>query len=341
MNDKANILVVDAKMASRESLKTILTPCYNVYTAEGVTRAIEILDQTPIDLVTVDLNMHELPRIQFLEEVKRHDQDIETIIVTDNGSVGTTPEGSSSGALDYITKPFDANFVLSLVQRALERRKGKLKLKVLRSIFLANVSQDLRGPLSVVVGFVSLLLDQAFGKLTEEQQRALEKVHKSSEEVLALIDNMMLLTCLNTSDTPQIGDALHAEGVITDTTKRYENPMQEKETRISVKFPATGLPRQREPSKVTQISSRLANLTGLWKGKSRKTTAQTAPENLTVLVVKDDGSLRQKLTQYLRRHGYHISTAYSGNAALDMLATEEIRLVLLDLIPPRVDVLKI
>jgi CheY-like chemotaxis protein/HD-like signal output (HDOD) protein len=60
-------------------------------------------------------------------------------------------------------------------------------------------------------------------------------------------------------------------------------------------------------------------------------------KRLTILVVEDHGSLCEMLSLYLIRHGYHVRTADNGQAALNILAKEEIDLVLLDLMLPRMD----
>jgi CheY-like chemotaxis protein len=60
-------------------------------------------------------------------------------------------------------------------------------------------------------------------------------------------------------------------------------------------------------------------------------------KKLTILVVEDHGSLCDLLSLYLMRHGYHVRTADNGETALELLAKEEIHLVLLDLMLPRLD----
>ncbi len=45
----------------------------------------------------------------------------------------TAIEGLRLGSFDYITKPFDADHILSLVKRALEHRDAKMKLKEIKS----------------------------------------------------------------------------------------------------------------------------------------------------------------------------------------------------------------
>jgi len=60
-------------------------------------------------------------------------------------------------------------------------------------------------------------------------------------------------------------------------------------------------------------------------------------KKLTILVVEDHGSLCEMLTLYFMRYGYHVRTANDGESALDLLDSEEIHLVLLDLMLPRMD----
>jgi CheY-like chemotaxis protein/HD-like signal output (HDOD) protein len=64
---------------------------------------------------------------------------------------------------------------------------------------------------------------------------------------------------------------------------------------------------------------------------------RAAGKKLTILVVEDHGSLCDMLSLYFMRYGYHVRTANNGDTALQLLAKEEIHLVLLDLMLPRVD----
>ncbi len=72
MNNRATILVVDDEMGLRDSLRMILSPYYNVYTAERGEESLELLRQVPIDLVTVELKMPGLSGIAVLEKIKQH-----------------------------------------------------------------------------------------------------------------------------------------------------------------------------------------------------------------------------------------------------------------------------
>ena len=58
---------------------------------------------------------------------------------------------------------------------------------------------------------------------------------------------------------------------------------------------------------------------------------------LVLLVVEDHGSLCDMVSLFMMRHGYHVRTANNGETALEILCREEIHLVLLDLMLPKLD----
>jgi signal transduction histidine kinase len=234
---KPHILIVDDEIGPRESLRLILSPHYNVHVAEGGARAVQLLRQFPIDLVTLDLKMPGMTGINVLAHVKQHDPDIEAIIITGYGSLETAVEGLRLDAFDYIAKPFDVKQILNLVERGLERRRSRTRLKNVRSDFITNVSHELRTPLSVVVGFVHLLLNQVLGKLTPEQQKVLQTVYRNSEELLQLVENVLWLTTLNSGDAQEIIDEFDVRAILRDAGQRHEALMSDKKLSLTIDVP--------------------------------------------------------------------------------------------------------
>ncbi|MNH91001.1 Transcriptional regulatory protein WalR [compost metagenome] len=57
----------------------------------------------------------------------------------------------------------------------------------------------------------------------------------------------------------------------------------------------------------------------------------------TVLVVDDDSEIRDVIHIYLRNEGYHVIEAADGLAALDIIKTTSLQLVILDVMMPRMD----
>jgi CheY-like chemotaxis protein len=60
-------------------------------------------------------------------------------------------------------------------------------------------------------------------------------------------------------------------------------------------------------------------------------------KKLTILIVEDHGSLLEVLGLYFMRSGYHVRTAGDGETALEILSKEDVHLLVLDLMLPRLD----
>ncbi|MGH7927543.1 MAG: ATP-binding protein, partial [Candidatus Binatia bacterium] len=190
---------------------------------------------------------------------KQHDPDIEAIIITGFGSLDTAVEGLRLDAFDYIAKPFDVQQILSLVERGLERRRTRTRLKNVRSDFISNVSHELRTPLSVVVGFVHLLLNQVLGKLTQEQQKVLQTVYRNSEELLELIDNILWLTTLNSGDTEDVIDDFDVRNVIREATQRREAVIRDKKLTLEIEMPDTAVTIASDRLKLERVFQNIFN----------------------------------------------------------------------------------
>jgi signal transduction histidine kinase len=238
-DNRPHILIVDDEIGPRESLKMILNPFYNVHVAERGSQAVEMLQQYPVELVTLDLKMPGMTGIDVLEKVKQHDPDIEAIIITGYGSLHTAIEGLRLGAFDYIAKPFDVHHILSLVERGLERRRSRTRLKNVRADFISTVSHELRTPLSVIVGFVHLLLNQVIGTLTNEQQKVLATVYRNSEELLELVDNLLWMTSLNAGDVDDVTDQFDLRDVVREAIQRHQAQISDKKLALRNDMPDT------------------------------------------------------------------------------------------------------
>jgi len=64
----------------------------------------------------------------------------------------------------------------------------------LKSEFLATMSHELRTPINAVLGYNSLLRDGLFGKLTDRQQDALDRMRNAAEHLLSLINDVLDLS---------------------------------------------------------------------------------------------------------------------------------------------------
>jgi response regulator RpfG family c-di-GMP phosphodiesterase len=141
-----NILVVDDEIGPRESLRMILKPIYNVYAVESGYAAIQMIQETEMDVVTLDLKMPGLSGIDTLKEIRMVDPDVMAIIITGYGTLKTAIEAIRYGVFDYIPKPFNVPEILSIIDKSIQRRKLNLKVKEVLGSHLNESS--LKGPVS-------------------------------------------------------------------------------------------------------------------------------------------------------------------------------------------------
>jgi chemotaxis family two-component system sensor kinase Cph1 len=65
------------------------------------------------------------------------------------------------------------------------------ELERVKTSFLSAVSHELRTPLNFITGFASLLLDEGAGPNTREQSKYLERILMGSDQLLALVDDLL------------------------------------------------------------------------------------------------------------------------------------------------------
>src|SRR5678816_4395782 len=95
--------------------------------------ALELLKTREVDLVMLDQRMPGEPGIDVLPKVKAADPSTIVVLATAVHDLRTAVEALKRGAYDYITKPFDVDDILMLVERALEKRALEREVLALRS----------------------------------------------------------------------------------------------------------------------------------------------------------------------------------------------------------------
>jgi DNA-binding NtrC family response regulator len=116
---RPRILVVDDDAGVRYTLKEILesTDLEVAEAADGLA-ALDWLRREPADLVITDLLMPRLDGMGLLARLAELPGAPRAIVLTAHGSERHAVEAMKLGAYDYFAKPFDADLVLKVVERA-------------------------------------------------------------------------------------------------------------------------------------------------------------------------------------------------------------------------------
>jgi two-component system response regulator AtoC len=151
VSSRGTVLVVDDEHAVRASLSAILKASCHVLEARNGRQALEMLGAHPIDLVMLDQRMPGEQGLDVLVQIKSIDPTIVVVLATAVREVKTAVEALKRGAYDYITKPFEVDDIVLLVQRALEKRMLEREVLCLRSE-LARPGLDRDGASHGIIG---------------------------------------------------------------------------------------------------------------------------------------------------------------------------------------------
>lgn len=91
--------------------------------ADSGTRAIVQLANGSFDLVILDLGLPQMDGFDVLEKIRSGGDEIPVIILTARTSVEDTVQGLSSGAQDYMSKPFRVEELIARVKLRLKSRQ--------------------------------------------------------------------------------------------------------------------------------------------------------------------------------------------------------------------------
>lgn len=208
-DSKYTILLVDDTPANIDVLHGLLGKEYNLKAAISGLQAIAIasLDPAP-DLILLDVVMPEMSGYEVCKALKSSPktQRVPVIFVTASTDPESERLGLELGAVDFITKPYNAPIVLTRIasqismshyEQTLEVRNAELlKEKInaekstrAKSLFLANMSHEIRTPMNAILGFSDLLVDS--DSASEEHNAWARQINQSASQLLHLIDNIL------------------------------------------------------------------------------------------------------------------------------------------------------
>lgn len=202
----ASILIVDDEEALQTSLVTAFAlEGYRAAGAGSGREALQRLQQNSWDALLVDLRMPDIDGIQLMERVRESAPDTLVILMTGGGTVETAVRALKGGAYDYILKPFTLAEIFHIVKRGLEQQRLKLEnvqlselnrrlreLDQIKTNLLSAVTHEFRTPLTVMSGWLDLLLGDHFGQLSGKQRESLTAVRTGTVRLGRLISNLLV-----------------------------------------------------------------------------------------------------------------------------------------------------
>ncbi|MCP3137710.1 sigma-54-dependent transcriptional regulator [Pyxidicoccus xibeiensis] len=127
------ILVVDDEDNARRAIATILTEeGYEVAEASNGSDALARLAEFSPAVVLTDVRMPKMDGLTFLKTAREQGSDATFVMMTAFASVETAVDAMKAGADNFLLKPLDAEQVLVILGKALEKRSLRQEAEALR-----------------------------------------------------------------------------------------------------------------------------------------------------------------------------------------------------------------
>ncbi len=159
---------------------------------------------------------------------------------------------------------------------------------------IASISQELRQPLSSIVGYTDLLLGESVGILGALQRKFVERIKASTERIHSLTDDMIQITTLETDLNDLKTESVDLNSIIDNAMSYTSTQVREKNISMHLELPKTLAPIQADREALQQILIHLLQNAGAatpFEGTVRlKVETRTEDEMEFILIqVADSG----------------------------------------------------
>ena len=126
--EKQGILIIDDEPAITQSLKRSLREDYDVYTANTITEALEILKQKEIAVILTDQRMPDMQGVDFLQAARMVQPNSLSILLSGYSDVQALVSALNLGTVrGFVSKPWDDQLLLEKVDAAVKEYRAVFK----------------------------------------------------------------------------------------------------------------------------------------------------------------------------------------------------------------------
>lgn len=201
------VLIVDDTMENIQVLGSLLRDAgYGINVANDGTKALSTLERVIPDLVLLDIMMPVMDGFEVCRRMKQNPEwcDIPVIFLTAKVETESVVEGFELGAVDYVTKPFQAAELLQRVDTHLtmSRLRKELAVRVDElSAALGQIEQlhreqdaflrhELNNVINPIAGYTSMLESSVGSDLDEKPQSWLKAISKGTDSMQRMLGDL-------------------------------------------------------------------------------------------------------------------------------------------------------
>jgi len=165
--------------------------------AYSLAEARKKLAENHLDVAVLDINLPDGSGLDFIHEIKQHDSELPVIMLTAYTDLDNAIKSLREGADDFITKPFENDYLIHSITRAFEKRKLTERLRQSEKFRImgelaAGVAHDFNNLLSSISAHLYLLKrklkDQDCGDM--DNIKTMEMAIEDGASIVARLNSM-------------------------------------------------------------------------------------------------------------------------------------------------------
>lgn len=234
------ILIIDDSSSNLEMISSILRKKnYQIATAKNGRSGIAKAKANNFDLILLDIILPDIIGYEVCRQLKNFatTRDIPIIFISVKEDVNSIVKGFEAGGVDYVLKPFNEQELCARIKIHLELKFSKEKIKAekekaeesdrLKSLFLSEMSHDIRSPVNAIIGFSKLLQEE---HLTQENSEKFIKLIINSGKILTnLINDIIEISKIEAKQIKIVRTDCKLNQIMSDLYAIKENQRSEAE----------------------------------------------------------------------------------------------------------------
>ncbi|MDD2798840.1 MAG: hybrid sensor histidine kinase/response regulator [Bacteroidales bacterium] len=238
-HDTPNILIVDDIPANLKLLGAILkNEGYKVRPVPSGSLALQAAEKEKPSLILLDIMMPDMNGYEVCEKLKENPElsDIPVIFISALNDTSDIVKALTSGGVDFITKPFQAEEVKARVSTHLKLRQQSKELEELNSTkdkFFSIIAHDLRNPFSVLLGMSDLLLSNYDSYDDETRLELISIQNETTKQTFKLLENLLEWAKIQRSSFDFVKQKLNLKELVELNIAHHKEISKQKEIALT------------------------------------------------------------------------------------------------------------
>jgi len=127
-----------------------------------------------------------------------------------------------------------------------------------KSEFISIASHQLRTPLTAIKGYLSLVLEESYGRLSPEIRDVMEKMYTVNGHIIQLVEDLLSVSRIETGRVQYRYEPVRLEALVADTVDMFLSIAKSRGLALQIRLPKKALPKlMLDADKIREVLSNL------------------------------------------------------------------------------------